>query len=142
MYRRTCLAILAASLIACSWLAYSRYQRGLPALLDFAAMSGMPSTLSGASALPAIRPPFYRLPPWPGPGLALNAACGFAFGCWVVARRKEPALALLLAMFVPVIVSLLVGQDSLILLAVITGVFLLMDRGGRSWPDCCWRCCG
>jgi hypothetical protein len=123
MYRRICLAVLAASLIASSWLAYSRYQRGLPALLDFAAMSGMPST----KALPAIRPPFYRLPPWPGPWLALNAACGFAFGYWVVTRRKEPALALLLAMFVPVIVSLLVGQDSLILLAVITGVLLLLE---------------
>jgi len=94
MYRFACLAVLAASLIACSWLAYSRYQRGLPALLDFAAMSGMPST----QPLPVIRPPFYRLPPWPGPWLALNAACGFAFGCWVVARRREPAMALLLAM--------------------------------------------
>jgi hypothetical protein len=123
MYRITCLAVLAASLIACSWLAYSRYQRGLPALLDFAAMSGMPST----QPLPVIRPPFYRLPPWPGSWLALNAACGFAFGCWVVARRREPALALLLAMFVPVIVSLLVGQDSLLLLAAITGVFLLLE---------------
>jgi hypothetical protein len=87
----------------------------------------MPST----QPLPEIRPPFYRPPPWPGPWLALNAACGFAFGCWVVARRNEPALALLLAMFVPAIVSLLVGQDSLILLAAITGVFLLLES---RWP--------
>jgi hypothetical protein len=123
MYRLACLAVLAASLIGCSWLAYSRYQRGLPALLDFAAMSGMAST----QPLPAIRPPFYRLPPWPGVWLALNAACGFAFGCWVVMRRREPALALLLAMFTPAIVSLLVGQDSLILLAALTGVFLLLE---------------
>ncbi len=90
-------------------------------------MSGMPRTFPNVPALPAIRPPFYRLPPWPGLWLALNAACGFAFGYWAVARRKEPALALLLAMFVPAIVSLLVGQDSLILLAAVTGVFLLLE---------------
>ncbi|GEM_PF-4054194 len=120
--RATCLLALAFSLILCSWIAYSHYEHGGPALLDFAVMAGLPSKL------PSIRPPFYTIAPWPGVWLTENAVAGFMFGWWLAARRKEPALALLLAIFTPLIVSLLVGQDSLLLLAVLVSVFILLEN--------------
>ncbi len=117
---------LAASLCFTAWLAYWRYTHGLPALQDFRA-------LTGAGSLPAIRPPFYR----PLSGLpfetaailwlALNAAAGLGFGLWAIRRVREPAMALLFAVFLPSIVSLSVGQDSLLMLAALTGVFLLLE---------------
>jgi hypothetical protein len=120
--RAACLFALAFSLIFCSWIAYSSYDHGGPALLDFAVMAGLPTKL------PSIRPPFYILPPWPGVWLAENSICGFVLGWWLVTRRKEPALALLLAIFTPTIISLLVGQDSFLILGVLASVFLLLEN--------------
>lgn len=124
--RSFALLILAASLALSAGLAYWRVTHGRPALRDLAA-------LQGRGPLPSIRPPFYR----PLAGLpfesaaviwlGLNAAAGMAFGYWAVRRTGEPALALLLAVFVPAIVAISVGQDSLLLLAVLAGVFVTLE---------------
>lgn len=123
---RFCLLALAVSLLLTAGLAYDRFTQGKPALLDFAA-------LHGSGPLPFIRPPFYQPLHWlplqtaAAVWLGLNAAAGFGFGLWAVRRTREPALALLLAVFVPAIVALSVGQDSMLLLAVLTGVFVLLE---------------
>ncbi len=123
MYRLFCLSVLVLSFSLAAWLAASRHTHGQPALLDFDAISAAPG-----AALPAIRPPFYRLPDAPRFWLALNVLCGAGFGAWLIQRRMDPAFALLFAVFTPAIVSILVGQDSLILLAALCGVFLLLER--------------
>ncbi len=120
------LALLAAGLALSAGLAYWRFLHGQPALDDFAA-------IYGKGPLPLLRPPFYRplaILPFPAAAalwLVLNAAAGLAFGAWAALRTREPAMAILLAFFVPAIVSLSVGQDSLLLLAVLAGVFLLLE---------------
>ena len=123
--------ILAAGLLLTAGLAYERFLRGQPALQDFLA-------LQERGPLPAIRPPFYRplagLPLRSAAGLwlSLNVAAGLGFGLWAGRRTREPTLALLLAVFVPSIVALSVGQDSLLLVAALAGVFVLLESR-RTW---------
>ncbi len=119
-------AILAASLTLAASAAYWRATHGQPALLDFAA-------IHGEGPLPFIRPPFYKplaalpLESAAAVWLALNVVAGLAFGFWSVQRTGEPALALLLAVFLPALVALSVGQDTLLLLALLAVVFSLLE---------------
>jgi len=93
----------------------------------------------GAPYMPCLRPPLFwamvaplsrlsienALMVW----LALNAAAAAVIGLWAAARMGEPAMLLLLALFVPLIVSLSVGQDTPLLVVVLLGFLALLERG-------------
>jgi hypothetical protein len=93
----------------------------------------------GAPYLPCLRPPLFwalaaplsrlslenALIVW----LALNAAAAAVMGLWAAARMREPAMLLLLALFVPLIVSLSVGQDTPLLVLLLLGFLALLERG-------------
>lgn len=58
--------------------------------------------------------------------LALNAMAALLLGAWCARRMNEPLLLLLLALFVPLLVSLNVGQDTpLLVLALVLWLCLL-----------------
>lgn len=93
----------------------------------------------GAPYMPCLRPPLFwamvapisELPlqkaliVW----LSLNAAAAAAIGLWAANRMKEPAVLAILALFVPLIVSLSVGQDTPLLVLLLIGFLALLERG-------------
>jgi hypothetical protein len=92
----------------------------------------------GAPYMPCLRPPLFfallaplsRLPlngalaAW----LVLNGCAALALGLWAARRMEEPALLLLLAVFVPLIVALSVGQDTPLLVLLLVGCLYLLEE--------------